>query len=164
MHCFKFVENQVSWNWPSGSGKEEFLWLSCIILFLLLSPPGKNGGPSIGQTWIPFIQSWILPTLVEIGLMLLEKKMNIWKVYRSQTNDGQQAIRKAHLSTQLRWAKILWILFKVAALLLCLFIKFGNRIKLLIFIFDLNHHTRFKKMHLYKSYTWCVYWNWYTCI
>ena len=63
--------------------------------------------PSIEQTWIPFIQSWILPTLVEIGLVLLEKKMNIWKVYRSQTNDGQQAIRKAHLSTQLRWAKIL---------------------------------------------------------
>ena len=57
--------------------------------------------------------------LVEIGPVVLEKKMKMW-VYRRtdretdreterqtdrQTDDGRQVIRKAHLSFQLRWAK-----------------------------------------------------------
>ena len=57
-----------------------------------------------------------MPSLVEIGPVLLEKKLKIGKVYRQtdgqtdrrtdgQTDDGRQAIRKAHLSFQLRWAK-----------------------------------------------------------
>ena len=43
--------------------------------------------------------------MVEIAPVVLEKKMKIWKVYRRTDNDGQQVIRKAHLSFQLRWAK-----------------------------------------------------------
>ena len=53
-----------------------------------------------------------MPSLVEIGPVVLEKKMKMWKVYRltdgqtdRQTDDGRQVIRKAHLSFQLRWAK-----------------------------------------------------------
>mgnify|MGYP003684357691 CR=1 FL=1 len=61
-----------------------------------------------------------MPSLVEIGPVVLEKKMKMWKVYRrtdrqtdrqtdgqtdGQTDDGRQVIRKAHLSFQLRWAK-----------------------------------------------------------
>ena len=33
------------------------------------------------QTWIPFTQGCIVPSLVEIGSVVLEKKMKMWKVY-----------------------------------------------------------------------------------
>ena len=56
-----------------------------------------------------------MPSLVEIGPLVLDKKMKMWKVYRQtdrqrdrQTDrktDGQIVIRKAHLSFQLRLAK-----------------------------------------------------------
>ena len=53
-----------------------------------------------------------MPSLVEIGPVVKEKKMKMWKVYRQtdgrtdgQTDDERQVIRKAHLSFQLRWAK-----------------------------------------------------------
>ena len=49
-------------------------------------------------------------------LVVLEKKMKMWKVYRltdRQTDDGRQVIRKAHLSFQLRWAKNEKCMFKV---------------------------------------------------
>ena len=32
-------------------------------------------GPSFEQTWIPFFQEYIEPGLVEIGLVVLEKKI-----------------------------------------------------------------------------------------
>ena len=44
-------------------------------------------------------------SLVEIGPVVLEKKMKMLKVYRqtdTQTDDGRQVIIKAHLSFQLR--------------------------------------------------------------
>ena len=78
------------------------------------------GGPSFEETWIPLTQGCFVPSLVEIGPVVLEKKMKMWKVYRRmdgrtnrrtdrrtdrQTDDGWQVIRKAHLSFQLRWAK-----------------------------------------------------------
>ena len=46
-----------------------------------------------------------MPSFVEIGPVILEEKMKIWKVY-SQT-DGQTMDNRrseAHLSFQLRWA------------------------------------------------------------
>ena len=77
---------------------------------------GELIGSSFEQTWIPFTQGCFVPSLVEIGPVVLEKKMKMWKVYRQtdrqtdgrtdgQTDAGRQVIRKAHLSFQLRWAK-----------------------------------------------------------
>ena len=72
----------------------------------------REGGPwakplaskdAFELTWIPFTQGCFVPSLVEIGPVVLEKKSKIGKVYR-QTDDGRQAIRKAYLSFQLRWA------------------------------------------------------------
>ena len=41
------------------------------------------------QTWIPFTQEYIVPNLVEIALVVLEKKMKIRKVYRWTTDNRQ---------------------------------------------------------------------------
>ena len=61
--------------------------------------------PLYEQTWISFTQGCFVP-------VVLEKKIKMWKVYRrmdgqmnEQKTNGHTAIRKAHLSFQLRWAK-----------------------------------------------------------
>ena len=123
MLCAKF-----GWNWPSGSGQEDFLnflnafslflnylplekigalhlnkiesplpkdalcqvWLKlanwfwkrrffkfpqCIFTISQLSPLWKWWVPSFEQTWIPFTQGCFVPSLVEIGQLVLEKKI-----------------------------------------------------------------------------------------
>ena len=97
---------------------EKKIFNSCQFIFInsRLSPLWEGRGPSFEQTWIPFTQGYFVPSLVEIGPVVLEKKMKMWKVYKQtdrrtdrrtdgQRDDGQQVIRKAHLSFQLRWAK-----------------------------------------------------------
>ena len=88
--------------------KEIFKYFQYNFTISLLSPLGEERGPSFKQTWIPSIHGCFVPCLVEIGPVVLEKKLKMWKVYRQtdrQTDDRQQAIRKAHVSFQLRWAK-----------------------------------------------------------
>ena len=85
--------------------KKVFKICQCIYVsrnFVIISP-WKGRGPSFEQTWIPFTQGCFVPSLVEIGPAVLEKKFKMWKVYRR--TDRQQVIRKAHMSFQLRWAK-----------------------------------------------------------
>ena len=38
-------------------------------------------GSSFEETWIPFTQGCFVPSLVEIGSVVLKKKMKMWKVY-----------------------------------------------------------------------------------
>ena len=49
-----------------------------------------------------------MPSLVEIGPVILEKKMKMWKVYNddddNDADNGQIVFRKAYLSLWLRWA------------------------------------------------------------
>ena len=54
----------------------------CIFAISLLSPLGKGRGSSFEQTWIPITKGCFVPCLVEIGQVVLQKKMNMWKVYR----------------------------------------------------------------------------------
>ena len=105
MLCAKF-----GWNWLSGSGQKDFYILSLYFHYFIIISPGKGQGPSFVQTWIPFNQWWIVPSLVEIGPVVLEK-LKMWKVYdnnnknTTSTDNGHILIRKAHLSLWLRWAK-----------------------------------------------------------
>ena len=77
--------------------------------FVIISPLGKRWVPSYEQNWIPFNQGCFVPSLVEIGPVVLEKNLKMWKVYDknddNDNDDGQIFIRKAQLSLQLRWAK-----------------------------------------------------------
>ena len=86
--------------------------MSIIFTITQLSPLWEGLGPSFEQTGIPFTQGYFMQSLVEIGAVVLEKKMKMWKVYRwtdrqtdRQTDDGRQVSRKTHLSFQLRWAE-----------------------------------------------------------
>ena len=53
-----------------------------IIYILLLFPLGKGCGPSFEQTWMHFSRGCFMPSLVKSGPVVLEKKLNMRKVYR----------------------------------------------------------------------------------
>ena len=106
----RMLSAKFGWNWSSGSWEEGFIkFCQCNFTISPLSPLGEERGPAFEQTWIPSTQGCFVPSLVEIGQVILEKKLKMWKVYRrtdrQTTDDRQQVIRKAHLSFQLRWAK-----------------------------------------------------------
>ena len=88
--CTKF-----DWIWLSGS-REHFKNFQCIFTFLLLSPLGDGRFPSFVQIWFKLAQWFCRKSL------------------QMDRDDGQPAMRKAHLSFQLRWAKK-WNQFATAA-------------------------------------------------
>ena len=55
--------------------------------------PWKTAGSSFEQTEFPFTQGCLVPSLVEIGPVVLEKKMKMWKFYDNDNDanddDGQ---------------------------------------------------------------------------
>ena len=100
MLCAKF-----GWNWPSGSGEEDFKMSSMYFRYFVIISLGKGRGPSFEQTWIPFTQGCFVPSLIEIGPVVLEKKTKMWKVYDNDNNDydGQRTTDK-FWSEKLTWA------------------------------------------------------------
>ena len=50
--------------------------------------PWKRRGCSFEQIWIPFTKESFVPSLIEIGRMVLKKKMNMWKVYDNANDDN----------------------------------------------------------------------------
>ena len=53
----------------------------CILAILLLSPLWNERGPLFDHTWFPCIQQYFVPSLVEIGPVVVEKKLKMWKDY-----------------------------------------------------------------------------------
>ena len=71
MLCAKF-----GWNWPGGSGVEDFKISSMYFRYFGIKSPLEKGlGPSFEQTLILITQEGIVPSLVEIGPVALEKKI-----------------------------------------------------------------------------------------
>ena len=86
MHGAKF-----GWNWLSGTGEDDFKILSMYFhYFVIISPWKKGRGPSFEQTRILITQECFVLSLVEIGPVVLEKKIKMWKVYDNNYDDGQQ--------------------------------------------------------------------------
>ena len=99
--CTKF-----DWFWPAGSGEDFFLNFSVFLLFCYYLPLEK-GYP------LPLKTLESSPSKDDLCQVWLKLVQRFWR--RSQkckslqtdgrTDDGQRAIRIAHLSFQLRWAK-----------------------------------------------------------
>ena len=70
MHCAKF-----GCNCPSGSEEKYFLISSMYYCFFVSISPWKRAGPFIWTIWILFTQRCIVPSLVEIGQVVLERKI-----------------------------------------------------------------------------------------
>ena len=78
MHCAK-----IAWNWPSGSWEEDFLNLSMYFYNFVIISPRKRSGPSFEQIWIPSSQEYFVPCLIEIGLVVIEKKIFLISQFRN---------------------------------------------------------------------------------
>ena len=77
--------------------------------YLVIFSPWKRAWPLFEQTCISFTKGCFVPSFVENGPVVLEKKM--WKVYDNNNNnaDGQIVIRKAHFqepSAQVSWKNV----------------------------------------------------------
>jgi hypothetical protein len=59
-------------------GSNFFEKFQCIFTLLLLSPLGEGLSPSFGETWILIACGWFVQGLVEIGPLVLEKKIFKW--------------------------------------------------------------------------------------
>ena len=79
-------------------------------------PLEKRHWSLFDQTWIPFTQRFVLPSLDGIGRMVLKKMicsfLRRWQFLKftnrrtdGRTNDGRQSIKKGTLSYQFRWVK-----------------------------------------------------------
>ena len=68
MLCAKF-----GWNWPCDSGEGFFFISSLYFHSFVIIPFGKSCGPSFEKTWIPLTHGCFVPSMVEIGPMILEK-------------------------------------------------------------------------------------------
>ena len=93
----------AQWFW-----RRRFLNFVNVFHYFVIISPCKRAGLFIWTNWIPFIQRCFVPTLVENGQVVLEKKMKMWKVY--DNDDGK---RTAHFSLRLRCAKN-HVLFKLS--------------------------------------------------
>ena len=102
MLCAKF-----GWNWLSGSGDEDFLISSMYFHYFVIISPWKRVGPfiwtnlnSLHPRMLCAKFGWNWPS----GSGEEDENVKSLHTY-TQMDDGQQAIRKGHLSYQLRWAK-----------------------------------------------------------
>ena len=102
MLCAKF-----GWNWLSGSAEEHFLISSMYFRYFWIISPWKRAGPFICTNLNPLCSrmyfakfGWNWPSG---SWEQVENRKSLQT--NGQTDDGRQAIRKAHLSFQLRWAK-----------------------------------------------------------
>ena len=75
----------AQWFWR----RKIFKIIQCFFAISLLSFLGKGQGPLFEETWIPFTKEYFMPSLVEIGPVILEKKKKMWKV-SNDDNDNEQ--------------------------------------------------------------------------
>ena len=77
--CFacKFWLKLVSWFW-----RRPFLnFVNVFFTILLSSPFGIRWNPSFEQIWIPITQECFVPSLVEIGPLILENFFNLFLLF-----------------------------------------------------------------------------------
>ena len=83
MHCAKF-----GWNWPSGSGEEDFFNFVNVFLLLRYYLPLEKGRALHLNKHITFTQECFVPSLVEIDSVVLEKRfllnfINVFFLFRN---------------------------------------------------------------------------------
>ena len=93
MLCVKSGLKLALWFWRRWI----FNFVKLFCYFIIISP-WKRVWPFTWKNLNPTTQGCFLPSLVEIGPLVLEKKMKMWKVYRQTDGqtDGPQTIRKTH--------------------------------------------------------------------
>ena len=101
---------KLSWNWLSGSGKEDFIYF-VNVFFAIRKLSLKRAGPFIWKKTpeIPLPKDALCQDWLKLVQWFWRRRWKCKKLTNghtdTQTGDGQQAIRKAHLSFQIMWTK-----------------------------------------------------------
>ena len=81
MLCAKF-----GWNWPSGSGEEDFLISSMYFHYFVIIPPWKRG-PSFKQTWIPSAKDVLCQVWLKLAQWFWRRRflnfVNVFSLFRN---------------------------------------------------------------------------------
>ena len=84
--CLHWAMKVAQWFWRRFLNfNDEFLQ------FCLLFPLEKRLGSSFVQTWISSTQGCFVPSLAEIGWVVVKEKMKMWKIYKQtdRRTDGK---------------------------------------------------------------------------
>ena len=79
--------NEIS---PVVLDKKILKYFQYNFIFSLLSPLWEGRGPSFEQTFIPSTQGCFVPSLVQIGQTVLEKKLKMRKFYRTDKRQSEK--------------------------------------------------------------------------
>ena len=66
---------KFGWNWLSDSGEQNLLISSIYFRNFFIISSRERMGPFIWTNLNPFTQGWFVPSLVEIGSVVLQKKI-----------------------------------------------------------------------------------------
>lgn len=104
INCVTFSEND-SYN---DFGVKEFLVSNIYICYLPIIYLWRKNDPLY---WFCLIQWYFMLSLIVIGQVVLESKTKIvYKIYRWMLD--KKAMRKAHFSFRLLWARILYLILR----------------------------------------------------
>ena len=86
--------DKFGWTWPNGLEKKIFKFRNEFSLFRYYLPLEKDVVVHLKKKWFPFTQGCFVSSLVEIGPVVLKRKMKMWNVYNNDDanddNDGQR--------------------------------------------------------------------------
>ena len=77
-------------------------FVNVFLLFRYHLPLEKGGTLHLKLTWIPFSYVWLVPSLVEIGPVVLEKKSLQQMTMTTTTDNRHILIRKAHCPSTIK--------------------------------------------------------------
>jgi hypothetical protein len=73
LHSVRKLSCEYDLFWLCGSQGETFLMTSPNLCIFVIISRWRGPGPLLVQFKIPFTQRWFVPSLIEIGLLVLEK-------------------------------------------------------------------------------------------
>jgi hypothetical protein len=100
----RIIYTKFDWIWPAGSGEEDFCL--CICTLLLLSAFGEGWSPSFET---PSPKNDLCQVWLKLAQWFWRRRRKCKNLQTDARTDRKPAIRIAHLSFQLRWAKIQFI-------------------------------------------------------
>ena len=150
------------WNWPSGSGAENYKNFFNVFPLFHLYLPSEMAMALYFNKLNPLHPRMIVLNIAEIGPVVLVEmrpvvlamKTKMWKVKENNNDDVQISIRKAHLSHWRRWAKKNWQDFDFkrktngqgSSLSLSLFLH-HHPISIIIYIIGVFQHFPLSRVH-----------------
>ena len=97
---------KFDWNWPSGSGEEDFLISSIYFHYFVIISPWQRAVPFIWTNLNPLHSRMFCASLVDSGRVVLETKMKMWKGLQTDGQTDRRTDRRRTTGDQKSWAKI----------------------------------------------------------